>query len=296
MSGTDIVVAEAADICCASCGIAEVDDVKLKPCDGCDLVRYCSDECQEDHRPEHEILCKKRVAELRDEILFKQPEKTHLGDCPICCLPIPLDEEERPSYSCCSNKICQGCFQAKWSLGGGTIDSVSCPFCRHPVCTKEEADKNRMKRIEANDPVAFRHFGADLYAKGEYDAAFEFFTKAADLGHASAHYKLSEMYDKGLSIEKDEKKELFHLEEAAIAGHPDARYDLGIYEWNKDRYDRAVKHWIIAANLGEDESLKELKECYKDELVSKEDFAAALRAHHVAVKAMKSPQREAAAR
>ena len=44
------------------------------------------------------------------------------------------------------------------------------------------------------------------------------------------------------------------------------------------------------------DSIQELKECYKDGSVSKDDFAAALRAHHVAVKAMKSPQREAAAK
>ncbi len=38
------------DTCCASCGIAEVDDNKFVPCDGCDLVKYCSDECRENHK------------------------------------------------------------------------------------------------------------------------------------------------------------------------------------------------------------------------------------------------------
>ena len=68
---------------CAACGIAEIDEIKLKECDGCDLARYCSDDCQQDHRPEHEEACKERAAELRDELLFKQPESTHMGDCPI---------------------------------------------------------------------------------------------------------------------------------------------------------------------------------------------------------------------
>jgi len=31
------------------------------------------------------------VTELRDEILFRQPESTHDGDCPICFLPLPVD-------------------------------------------------------------------------------------------------------------------------------------------------------------------------------------------------------------
>ena len=64
--------------CCASCGIAGVDDVKLKDCSACHLVKYCGIECQKEHRPKHKKECKKRAAELRDEILFKQPEGTDL--------------------------------------------------------------------------------------------------------------------------------------------------------------------------------------------------------------------------
>jgi len=51
------------------------------------LVRYCSDECHPDHRPHQEAVCEETAAELRDEMLFKQPESSHEGDCPICCLP-----------------------------------------------------------------------------------------------------------------------------------------------------------------------------------------------------------------
>ena len=87
MSGED---GEAADVC-ASCGIAEIDEIKLKTCTACKFVRYCSVECQKKHWPQHKRACKKRMAELRDKILFRQPESSCLGDCPICCLPIPLD-------------------------------------------------------------------------------------------------------------------------------------------------------------------------------------------------------------
>ena len=96
-------------------------------------------------------------------------------------------------------------------------------------------------------------------------------------------------------VEKDETKRVYHLEEAAIAGHPHARFNLGTHEWNNNNNaERAVKHFIIAASLGIDESINVLKECFKKELVSKEDFAAALRAHHAAVAETKSPQRETA--
>src|SRR6056300_1851030 len=84
---------EAADMttCCASCGKAAVDNVKLLLCTACKLVRYCSVDCQKNHRPQHKKACKKRAAELRDDKLFTQPDESHLGECPICCLPLSLD-------------------------------------------------------------------------------------------------------------------------------------------------------------------------------------------------------------
>jgi actin-related protein len=93
---------EAEIVCCANCGIAQVDDIKLKICDGgCDLVKYCSDICQENHREQHEEGCKKRKAELHDKELFEQPAGSHLGECPLCFLPMPLDPQK--------STFCSGC-------------------------------------------------------------------------------------------------------------------------------------------------------------------------------------------
>eukprot|EP00577_Skeletonema_sp_RCC1716_P026970 CAMPEP_0113412588 /NCGR_PEP_ID=MMETSP0013_2-20120614/22924_1 /TAXON_ID=2843 ORGANISM="Skeletonema costatum, Strain 1716" /NCGR_SAMPLE_ID=MMETSP0013_2 /ASSEMBLY_ACC=CAM_ASM_000158 /LENGTH=154 /DNA_ID=CAMNT_0000299109 /DNA_START=447 /DNA_END=907 /DNA_ORIENTATION=+ /assembly_acc=CAM_ASM_000158 len=151
-----------------------------------------------------------------------------------------------------------------------------------------------MKRVAANDPVAIREIGIKHGNNGDYESAFEYLTKAAELGDATAHNGLSIAYLVGDGVEKDENRGLYHLVEAAIAGHPDARYNLAVDEWENERYDRAVKHFIIAANLGHDDSIQALKRCYKHGLVSKDDFAAALRGHHAAVEATKSPQRDAA--
>src|SRR6056300_154279 len=94
--------ADETDEVCASCGIAAVDDIKLKKCDdGCDLVKYCSDGCRELHQLEHAGECKKRLAELRDRDLVTQPDESHLGECPICCLTMPLDTQKSTLMSCC---------------------------------------------------------------------------------------------------------------------------------------------------------------------------------------------------
>lgn len=291
--------------CCASCGIAEVDALKLMTCTACKLVRYCSVACQKHHRPQHKQACKKRVAELRDDLLFTQPESSCYGDCPICFLPMPIDKNERSEMSCCCKAICDGCFYAdmprQLKLNGSLLQQQAacpyCPYCRHSVPeTLAEFNENKIRRAEANDPAALRAVGYIYHRKGQYDKAFHYWTKSAGLGNAISHYYLSLMFWKGEGVEKDEKKRVFHLEEAAIAGHPDSRYNLGLIELNDGSTERAVKHFIIAAKLGEEESVQILKEGYEYGIVSKDDFAAALRAHQAAVDAMKSPQREAAAK
>ena len=101
------VEGEASDMvmCCASCGKAEVDDVKLKQC-ACKLVRYCSVDCQKNHRKQHKKACKKRMAEMREDRLFTQSEISHLGECPICCLPLSIDPVQFRGMSCCCKIIC----------------------------------------------------------------------------------------------------------------------------------------------------------------------------------------------
>ena len=171
----------------------------------------------------------------------------------------------------------------------------SCSFCREATPkTDEERDKRRMKRVEVNNPIALCYEGTNQLKKGDYIMAFEYFTKAADLGDAEAHCKLSALYYLGNGVDKDKGKAMYHLENAAIRGHPQARYTLGFHDKNNGNMERAVKHWIIAATQVEDESTKKLMEAFKGGFISKEDLAAALRAHQAAVDATKSPQREAA--
>ena len=281
--------------CCASCGITEIDEIKLMECDGCDLVKYCSDECREQHKSEHEEDCKKRAAELREELLFKQPESNHMGDCPICSLPLPYDISKSTMYNCCSKFICDGCAHANLIREIEMRLQRSCPFCREPTAiTEEDKDKQRMKRIEANDPVAMVQEGSEQCEKGEYSSAFECFTKAAALGDAGAHFQLSVMYRLGDGVEKEDGKETYHLEEAAIGGHPIARFNLASYEYRHGNVERAVKHLIIAATQGHDHSIKVLMESFRQGFVRKEDLTATLRAHKAAVDATKSPQRDEA--
>jgi len=220
------------DSCCASCGVAVIDDIKLTKCTDCDLVRYCTDACQREHNSQHQQECKKRAAELRDELLFKQPESTHFGDCPICMIPLPLDREKYCTWTCCSKVICRGCAHANILREEDKKLQHACPFCRKPVpSTLEQGDKQTMKRVAANDPVAMRRKGIQQHEKGDYRSAFEYHIKAAELGDdADAKYELARLYASAKGVEKDEGKAMHFLGEAAIGGHPSARRALGLIE------------------------------------------------------------------
>ena len=171
----------------------------------------------------------------------------------------------------------------------------TCPFCRQPhPDDEEEGKRNVMKRVKKNDPLATREMGRKLYSEGDHRAAFEYYTRAAALGNIDAHFDLSLLYMKGHGVMRNEKKKLYHLEQAAIGGHPLARNNLGVNEFENDNIERAVKHFIIAASLGYAEAINYLMAWYQEGHVEKEDFDAALRAHQAAVDATKSEQREEA--
>ena len=284
-------------MCCASCGIAGVDGIKLKLCDrGCDLVKYCSDGCQELHRPDHIGVCNKRKKELHDKKLFTQPDISHLGECPICYLPLSIDECKSTMMGCCSKTICNGCMYANREREREGGLEHRCAFCREPLpTTEDESDKQTMKRIEEhNDPDAMRFMGKQHAEKGDYMKAFEYYTKAAELGDVEAFHCLGLMYNEGRGVQKDMKKAIHHFEQAAIGGHPRSRGVLGIHEKNNGRFERAAKHFIINANLGADKTLRYIKEFFVAGIVSKEEYAAALRACQDAVDATKSVEREKA--
>ncbi len=186
--------------------------------------------------------------ELRDKVLFTPPEGSHLGECPICCLPLSLDQSKSVTMTCCCKVICRGCDYANQRREDEAGLEKRCAFCREPLPkSQEEINKRCKKRMKKNDPVAIYQMGNSRLQKGDYKTAFEYFAKAAELEDTQAHYTLSVMYNDGEGVEKDGEKRIYHLEEAAIGGHADARFNLGIEEWKNGRYERAAKHFIIAA-------------------------------------------------
>jgi TPR repeat protein len=152
------------------------------------------------------------------------------------------------------------------------------------------------KRIKANDPAALCFMGKEYFRKDYYKGAAKYLQKAAELGDSVAHRQLGVMYGYSLGVEEDEEKEVYHLEMAAIGGDHLARHMLGCYEERSGNTERAVKHFIIGANLGDDESMRDIWKHYFHGNITKEDLDATLRTHQAAIDEMKSEQRDKADR
>ena len=131
-----------------------------------------------------------------------------------------------------------------------------CPFCRTPEPTSdEEMIKRLKKRIEAGDTYAIFGLGC-LYDHGEYgltqdhEKALKLWQQAAELGCVSAYYGIGTAYYNGRGVERDEKKANHFDELAAMGGDPVARQNLGCLEQRLGNWDRALKHFMIAAGDG----------------------------------------------
>jgi len=212
---------------CANCG-KEGDDVD-NICNKCKLVKYCNAACKKKHRHKHKKQCERRVAELHDKELFKQPPPK--DDCPICFLRIPSISTGRRYNDCCGKVICSGCAHAPvYDNQGNKVDNKKCPFCRVVAPKSNKVSVQRLKeRVEAGDPIASNNLGF-CYAEGsrgfpqDYTKALKSWHRAAELGFTDAYCSVGYAYDYGEGVEVDKEKATYYYELAAIGGSVAARY------------------------------------------------------------------------
>jgi TPR repeat protein len=100
---------------------------------------------------------------------------------------------------------------------------------------------------------------------------------------------LGYIYDEG----GDLKKAKFHYGAAAMAGHDDARFNLGLMEYNSGNVEQAVKHWKIAASAGDHKAMHKLLVVFKDGALIRESVDSTLAAYNNSCAEMRSEARDA---
>ena len=279
---------------CANCG---KEGSNLNICNKCKEATYCNAACKKKHRSKHKKQCERRVAEIHDEALFKEPPPQH-GDCPICFLRLPSLGSGRRYMTCCGKRICSGCAHADvYDNLGNIIADEKCPFCRTPDPTSEEEGIERVKkRMEVDDAYAFFMMGCN-YSDGRHGLP-QNSTNAVELWHKAGRFgynNLGQAYYIGWGVERDEEMARHYYELAAMEGDVDARYNLGEFKENTGNYDRALKHYMIAVRGGHTQSVKAIQRMYKNGHAAKDHYANALQYHQAYLNEIKSPQRDEAA-
>ena len=279
---------------CASCG---KEGGNLNTCNKCKMVKYCNAACKKKHQSKHKKQCKRRVAELHYQALFKEPPPR--DECPICFLP--HDARQTMFSSCCGKLICRGCIYAMDEEARGRGGEVGlCSFCRTPDATSEEEQVNRTKKLmDANNAHAFYNL-AGYYNQGimgmprNNAKANELWLRAGELGYAYGYYSLGNSYYNGDGVQVDEKKAKYYYELAATNGCVEARHNLGGFEERAGNYHLAMRHFILAARAGFQKSLDAVKAGFMTGLVTKDEYANSLRAHQERYNEMKSEHRDKA--
>lgn len=204
-------------------------------------------------------------------------------------LPLPLQKSKQTKYySCCGKIVCVGCIVSAREVG---INNHLCPFCRAPGENAEGILARMSKRIEANDPEAMCEVGIKENNKGNHTRAIELWTKAADLGLCTSHFNLGIAYNRGEGVKVDLEKARYHWETSAMAGHGGARLNLGMWEMDRGNTSIGMKHCMVAAKSGYNDSLNMVKEGFVNGNVTRTDFEDTLRHHKESLQEMKSEQR-----
>jgi TPR repeat protein len=195
-------------------------------------------------------------------------------------------------YSCCGKCICKGCVYSFIRSG----NNGTCPYCKSERDSKTDEDlvEELMKRVDVNDANAMYLLG-NHYQQGlgsfrqDRTKAVELWKQAAGLGCSKAHFQLCVYFDE----EGDSKKEKFHLEAGAMAGHDLARSNLGIMEVASCNTERAVKHWVIAASVGNFYAMHNLQQVFEKGYVSRDLMDSTLTAYNNSCLEMRSEARDA---
>ena len=212
-------------------------------------------------------------------------------------LLLPLDTYQVVYKSCCGKDICSGCTHAMRETGGKNMKL--CPFCKAPPERSTEEEVKRLhKLMEKGNGVAFNQL-AGLYGgvsgkPKDWAKANELYLKAGELGYAGAYYNLGNSYYNGHGVEVDKKKAKHYWEIAAMKGSLHARHNLGAVELEDCNYQRAFKHYILAAKAGHDNSLGAVKQGFMKGDVTKDEYANTLREYQNSQDEVKSKARDKA--
>ena len=259
-------------------------------------------------------LAKNLEEELEGADLFAPLPPTE--DCAVCLVPLPYVNSEVCYQICCGNRICWSCFNENWESvkkqneekNAGKKISFACPFCREPVPTSDDGDEVESAWLQArclkNDHIALKLMGGHylsgtLHTPKDELKALDYFIRAVELGSPEACLFIASCYREGKGVTINKERAAFFYRIGALRGDVAARHDIGFTEYNFGNHEIGIRHWKIAAEAGDQDSLDALKKIYNadskwpgKEFISKKCMDSLFRVCHDAQEEVKTEERE----
>lgn len=260
-----------------------------------------------------------------------EPESSSHRDCPICYHRLPIKEAEHVYHSCCGQVICNGCVvgkqrtllkesQPQFKDLGRIIEGTTpeeeqfrlieehgnniyvCPYCRTPPPDDEQEFLQRLyDRIEirndrdytiAVSTLGYYHEHGHHGLPQNLTKAEELYKKAYDLDDPGAAWNLSCLYRDHYSDQKE--KEMEYLLRGEMLGHYKCIQFLSKCAHDSGNLEEFTRLWMKVVCLGADTSI--LLDCYRVNLLSKDDLATTLRANQAVKNEVETKRRDFANR
>ncbi|EJK56551.1 hypothetical protein THAOC_23541 [Thalassiosira oceanica] len=229
-----------------------------------------ADSAARNHEPQLEVRDPERPStscNLRQRLMVSGHKRPERDRCPICFELIELPTGQHSKLNvCCMKRVCDGCDLE--ATQRGIYDT--CPFCRTNVPDNDASMLAMIqKRVDKDDPEAMHLLGTQYHLgklglTKDVPRTLELWMEAADLGSINAHYNLGHVYYTGDGVKEDKPRGVHHWQQAAVQGHAESRHMLGDDEYDNGDYELAVQHYMIPAKMGDEDSLNEIKDMFKE--------------------------------
>ena len=243
---------------------------------------------------------------LDDLLSTAQEETAHIDlfapitdrkECPICMIPVPVNDSEITFMSCCGKSICNGCIYKHMMnnrMNKIPAHEQKCAFCCQPTNrrTAKDGNKSLKKLMKNNVPEAFIQrgkqykTGIDMFQSDT--KSMEMYIRAAELGHTKAFDVIASYYEEGIAVGEDVSKAQEFWVVAAKKGSIAAR--MWLLGCGTD--EEMIKHLELAANTGHQESMDAVMKLYRHNIVSKDYLTQVLRTFQASSNELKSKDRD----
>ena len=260
-----------------------------------------------------------------------EPEASSRRECPICYHGLPIDTGEHIYHTCCGQIICHGCAigkqrtqlkESQFKKLGIIVEDTTpeeeqfrlikehgnniyiCPYCRTPPPFGDQELLQRLyDRIEIRNDrdytIALIQLGS-YYNNGErglpqnLTKAEELYKEAYDHDDPVAAWNLSCLYRNHYSDQKEKEKEMECLLRGEMLGDIKCIQVLAKCAHDSGNMEEFTRLWMKVVCLGGDTSI--LLDCYRVNLLSKDDLATTLRANQAVKNELETKRRDFASR